>query len=373
MKLLAGIALATVGIAAAFGAIVVYPSLAPSIASTEPTSPVEDVRLAPPSVVTVEARRIGAAERAFTGSVSARVQSNLGFRVPGKIVERLVDAGENVRAGQPLMRIDERDLGLALTAKVKAADAARAVAVQARADEERYAKLLKLGQSPRQRYEQAKAALDSAEATLEAAEAEADVARNEAGYALLRADSDGLVVETLGEPGQVVAAGQTVIRLAHKGNREATVSLPETVRPALGSAAEASVYGLGNARWNAALRQLSDAADPQTRTYEARFVLDGDASDAPIGSTVTVYLKDPVAASSAEVPIGAILDENGTTGVWVIDRASKTVTLKPVTILDLGEETATVSGLEPGTLVAALGAHLLHEGVKIRPIEAKGF
>lgn len=367
VRLAAYLALA---LAAGGGAFAAYASV--SSKEPEPVAPA-DARLAPPLVSTVEAQRIGAAERAFTGSVSARVQSNLGFRVPGKIVERFVDDGDEVKAGQPLMRIDDRDLRLALTARTKAADAARAVAVQARADEKRYATLLKLGQSPRQRYEQALAALDSAEGQLSAAEAEADVARNEAGYAVLVADADGSIVDTLGEPGQVVAAGQVVARLAHSGQREATVSLPETVRPAIGSTAEASVYGLGDRRWTATLRQLSNAADAQTRTYEARYVLDGDAATAPIGSTVTVWIKDPAAATSAEVPIGAILDEGGTTGVWVIDRAAATVSLRKVTLLSLGEETAVISGVEPGTPVAALGAHLLHEGAAVRILAAKGF
>jgi len=370
MRLASLIALGFAALAAVV-AIVVYPSLAANEHSAKPAS--IDARTEPPMVATVEARRIGASRRAFTGSVSARIQSNLGFRVPGKIVERFVDAGDEVKTGQPLMRIDERDLRLALTARSKAADAARAMAVQARADEKRYATLLKLGQATRQRYEQAKAALDSAEGQLSAAEAEADVARNEAGYALLVADADGSVVETLGEPGQVVSAGQVVVRLAHDGQREATVSLPETIRPAIGSEAEAGVYGLGDRRWTATLRQLSSAADTQTRTYEARFVLGGEAADAPIGSTVTVWIADPVAANSAEVPIGAILDENGTTGVWFVDRATSRVSLRPVTILELGEETATVSGVEPGTSVAALGAHLLHEGATVRPLAAKGF
>ncbi|MBB3934122.1 efflux RND transporter periplasmic adaptor subunit [Aureimonas phyllosphaerae] len=371
MRLVSFIVLGSAALAAAGAAVTVYPSLASTEEATKPA--VVDARSEPPMVATVDAKRIGASERAFTGSVSARIQSNLGFRVPGKIVERLVDAGEEVKAGQPLMRVDDRDLRLALTAKLKAVDAARALAVQARADEARYASLLRLGQAPRQRYEQAKATLDTAEGQLSAAEAEADVARNEADYAVLVADADGSVVETLGEPGQVVSAGQAVVRLAHDGQREATVSLPETVRPGIGAAAEASIYGLGDRRWPAVLRQLSSAADVQTRTYEARFVLGGDAAAAPIGSTVTVWIKDPVAARSAEVPIGAILDENGTTGVWVVDRASSKVNLRPVTILELGEETATVSGLEPGTPVAALGAHLLHEGAAIRLLAAKGF
>ena len=120
----------------------------------------------------------------------------------------------------------------------------------------------------RQRYDQAKAAFDSATAQLAAAEAQADVARNEAGYSLLLADADGTVVETLAEPGQVVAAGQTVVKLAHAGPREATVNLPETVRPAIGSSAEARVYGGASAPTPARLRQLSDAAEWSSAAFD---------------------------------------------------------------------------------------------------------
>jgi RND family efflux transporter MFP subunit len=225
------------------------------------------------------------------------VQNNLGFRVPGKIVERLVDAGQEVKAGQPLLRIDDTDLRLALTAKRNAVAAARATVVQLDADERRYASLLDDGWVPRQRYEQAKAALDTAEAQLAAAEAEARVAENEATYSVLVADADGTVIETLGEPGQVVSAGQTVVRLAQAGPREAVVALPETIRPTIGSVAEASVYGGNGRRYTAHLRQLSDSADAQTRTYEARYVLDGEAAAAPLGATVTILL-----ASQASQP-----------------------------------------------------------------------
>lgn len=331
----------------------------------------DDPRSAPPAIAIAEARTLGLVERAFTGSISARVQSNLGFRVPGKIVERLVDVGERVAAGQPLMRIDENDLSLTLTARQNAVAAARAVAVQARADDRRYADLVAKGWATKQRHEQAKAVLDSAEAQLAAAEAEARVAANEAGYSTLQADADGIVVETLGEPGQVVTAGQVVARLAHAGPREAIVALPEAVRPALGSQAEASVYGPDQRRWPARLRQLSDSADPQTRTYEARYVLDGDAASAPLGATVTLWIADADAAAAVEVPIGAVLDDGRKTGVWVIDQATSTVRFRPVAIRRLGGETAIVSGLEPGTRIAALGAHLLHDGETVRVLVAK--
>src|SRR5207237_2861514 len=235
-----------------------------------------------PSVTIAVPKPAAASERALTGIVSARVLSNLGSRVPGKVIERLVDAGQDVRAGQPLMRLDPKDLDLALTAKENAVAAARALAAQARTDEARYRQLTADGWVSRQRYDQAKAAADSAGAQLTAAEAQADVARNEAGYSRLLADADGTVVATLAEPGQVVAAGQTVVKLAHAGPREAVVNLPETVRPAIGSPAQARVYGRGSTPSPAHLRQLSDAADPSTRTYDARYVLDGDASRAPL-------------------------------------------------------------------------------------------
>ncbi|KGM33443.1 efflux RND transporter periplasmic adaptor subunit [Inquilinus limosus] len=331
----------------------------------------DDPRSASPVVAIAEVRTVGHAERGYTGSIAARVQSNLGFRVPGKIVERLVDVGERVAAGQPLMRVDETDLRLALTARQNAAVAARAVAVQARADNTRYADLLAKGWATKQRYEQARAALDSAEAQLAAAEAEARVAANEADYSTLTADADGVVVETLGEPGQVVAAGQVVVQLAHAGPREAIVTLPESVRPVLGSQAEATVYGLDQRRWPARLRQLSDSADPQTRTYEARYVLDGDAASAPLGATVTLWVADADAADLVEIPIGAVLNDGGRTGVWAVDQATSTVGFRVVTIRRLGGETAIVSGLEPGERIAALGAHLLHDGETVRMSVAK--
>ena len=106
------------------------------------------------------------------------------------------------------------------------------------------------------------------------------------------------MVETLGEPGQVVAAGQTVVRLAQAGPREAAVALPETIRPAIGSEAEATVYGGDERRFPARLRQLSDSADAQTRTYEARYVLEGEAAAAPLGATVTIRLASQATAGS---------------------------------------------------------------------------
>jgi len=335
-------------------------------ALTDPRQEAPIVRLAVAAPVT-------GSERAFTGIVGARVESNLGFRVPGKIVERLVDVGQQVKAGQPLMRIDETDLRLALTAKRNAVTAARAVLTQASADERRYAVLVKdgLATTP-QRYEQAKAALDTATAQLAAAEAEANVSENEAAYSVLVADADGTVIETLAEPGQVVSAGQAVVRLAHAGPREAVVALPETIRPAIGSVVEASVYGSDGRRYTAHLRQLSDSADAQTRTYEARYVLDGEAAATPLGATVTIRLVNQASQPEVEVPLGAVLDNGQSTGVWVLDGATSTVKFQPVKLVRVTSETAVISGLRSGAPVVSLGAHLLQEGARVRTASGSG-
>ncbi|TCP99808.1 RND family efflux transporter MFP subunit [Rhizobium sp. PP-F2F-G36] len=334
-----------------------------------------DPRTASPLVRVAEATVTGAAERSFTGTVASRVQSNLGFRVPGKVVERMVDVGQQVKQGQPLMRIDETDLQLALTAKRNTVTAARAVLIQAQADEKRYAALVKNGLAATpQRYEQAKAVLDTAVAQLAAAEADAKVAENGTLYTLLVADADGTIVQTLGDPGQVVAAGQTVVQLAQSGPREAVVWLPETLRPAPGSQAQASVYGGGGLSGKARLRQISDSADPQTRTYEARYILEGEAASAPLGSTVTIKILDADRQAEVAVPVGAILDDGNRTGVWVVDGTTSTVKFTPIKVHQLGEETAFVTGIGSGEEVVALGAHLLNDGATVRiapSLEAK--
>jgi len=240
------------------------------------------------------------------------------------------------------------------------------------ADERRNAKLLKDGWVSHQRYENTKAASDTAKAQLAAAEADARVAENEATYSVLVADVDGTVIETLGEPGQVVAAGQTVVRIAQVGPREAVVALPETIRPAIGSVADASVYGSEGRHFAAHLRQLSNSADPQTRTYEARYVLDGEAAAAPLGATVTIRIASQASQPEVQLPLGAVLDNGDKTGVWVVDSATSTVKFQPVKLVRVTSETAVISGLNSGDSVVSLGAHLLQEGTRVRTASESG-
>ncbi|WP_404993835.1 efflux RND transporter periplasmic adaptor subunit [Cupriavidus pauculus] len=334
-----------------------------------------DPRTVAPLVRAAMVQPVGSVSRAFTGVVAARVQSDIGFRVSGKVLERLVDAGQTVKRGQPLMRIDPVDLKLAAHAQQEAVSAARARAEQTAEDEARYRDLRGTGAISASAYDQAKAAADAARAQLSAAEAQADVARNASRYAELVADGDGVVVETLAEPGQVVNAGQAVVRLAHAGRREAVVQLPETLRPAIGSVAMATLFGGNNAGVPARLRQLSDAADRLTRTFEARYVLEGELANAPLGATVTIQVPDPLATAQADlqVPLGAVFDAGKGPGVWVIQGDPAKVSWRSVTIVHLGDEAARVAGqVNQGDRIVALGAQLLREGQQVRVIGQAG-
>jgi RND family efflux transporter MFP subunit len=350
---------------------VIGPLLFVLVACNDATSSSTDPRLQPP-LVRIETVEISVqSERSFTGIVAAHVQSDLGFRVPGKVLGRLVDAGQTVKRGQALMRIDPTDLRLAMRAHEEAVAAAKARARQAADDEARYRNLVAMGFVSASAYDKVKAAAEAAGAELNAAEARADVARNETSYAVLLADADGVVVETLAEPGQVVGAGQVVVRVAHAGRREAVIELPETLRPVIGSTGRATLYGSG-LTGPAKLRQLSDAANRQTRTFEARYVLEGRLADAPLGSTISIQISNGRSAPALQVPIGAIFDPGKGPGVWLAQGETPRVTWRAVQIAGLSGEAASVIGnLEAGDRVVALGAHLLHEGEHVRLMESE--
>ncbi len=331
-----------------------------------------DARQLPPLVLIARAAEAEQPVRSFTGVVTARVQSDLGFRVGGKVVARRVDRGEAVRRGQVLMRIDVADLELASRARLEAVKAAQARATQTASDERRYRGLVEHGALSALAYEQSKAAAAAAAAELRAAKAQAEVSRNEASYAVLTADADGVVVDILAEPGQVVAAGQVVVKLAHAGPREARVDLPETLRPALGSSATAQIYGAQGGRGPASLRELSQSADPVSRTFEARYTLDGGAADAPLGATVTLQIPAGQGVATLEIPLSALADTGNGTGVWIIQDADikaqeATTVWRPVVVVGIGQETATLSsGLASGERFVAMGAHMLHAGTRVR-------
>ncbi len=328
-----------------------------------------DPRTEVPQVRVATVQGASAASRSFTGIIAARVQSDLGFRLSGKVLERLVDAGQSVKHGQVLMRIDPVDLKLMALAQQETVSAARARARQTADDEARYRELRVTGVISALAYDQVKATADAAKAHLNAAEAQAAVARNTSRYAELIADGDGVVMETAAEPGQVVNPGQIVVRLAHAGRREALIQLPETQRPVVGEIGQATLFGKEGISVPAKLRQLSNSADRLTRTFEARYVLEGELANAPLGVTVTIQIPDGTASiqGGLKLPIGALFDAGKGPGVWVVQGEPAKVFWHPVAVQRVDDGSAYVTGqVKQGERIVALGAHLLHEGEQVR-------
>lgn len=302
--------------------------------------------------------------QSFTGIVRARSESQLAFRVPGRVTARLVEPGQIVRRGQLLARLDPSDLALAASAARSGVAAARAEAGRSASELRRLEPLARKGFVSKRALDQARADAGEASARLLQSQAEAEMAGNQSGYANLLADSDGVVMSVSAEPGQIVAAGEPVIRLARQGVRDAVVQIPETARRFAGTAATASPYE-GGMSMPASLYSLAAAADPATRTYEARYALPGASQMVALGSTITVQLTGRNAPLL--VPLGALYDRGRGPGVWVVTGAPPVVRFRPVRVSALREEVAEISaGLRGGERVVALGAHLLKEGQKVR-------
>ncbi|MEH6566601.1 MAG: efflux RND transporter periplasmic adaptor subunit [Halopseudomonas sp.] len=302
----------------------------------------------------------------FTGVVAARTESELGFRVAGKVIERRVDPGQRVSKGDVLLVLDVDDFELALRAANNRVRSAQASLQQARDDEKRYRELAAKGAVSRRAFDEVVTGLRVAEANMASARADAAQVENQRGYSTLAADADGVITDVLVDRGQVVAAGQLVTRLAHSGAREAVISIPETQRHLADHPAAAQLFGDPETVVPAKLRELSASADPVTRTYRARYVLADTDAPLAIGSTISIHLDDSEASALTRVPLGALYDGGAGTGVWLIDEQSQ-VRFTPVEVVSLGQEYALLAkGLRQGQRIVALGAHLLHEGDAVR-------
>jgi RND family efflux transporter MFP subunit len=305
---------------------------------------------------------------AYSGTIHSRVEQDLSFRVGGRILERKVNVGDRVTAGQLLMRLDPADYDAAMGGATAAVSAAQAQATRANASYERLSALAASGSTAPDAIEQARAAKDSADANLKAAQAQLVTVRNQRAYTELRADGAGIVTAIPAEAGQVAGIGQPVIRVAMAGPPEAVVGLPDAGH-APGEAATVTVFGSQASTHSAHLRQISAAADPSTRLFEARYVLDATLADAPLGSTVTVAPSMARASSPGlDVPLSALVDKGEGTRVWTVDAGGR-VRSKPVKVLRLNEETASIAGgLSQGDVIVAAGAQLLHEGEVVTPV-----
>ena len=307
--------------------------------------------------------------RAFTGSIHARYESDLGFRVGGQITARLINDGEHVRRGQALFRLDASDYQLA--ARAAGADVAAAEARHrfAEAERTRLSALLDGGAVSRSDVERASAEAEASAEVLRSARAAAQVASNQNRYATLVADADGVVTMLRADAGQVVSAGQPIVRIARDGPREVEVALPEGLgRLAVGQTAQVHFLTAGDGAVSARLRELSGAADPVTRTFSARFALEQGASP-PLGSTASVLIPSTETDGDAgiSVPLSALNDRGQGPGLWVVNPRSSQVSWRLVRVSSYGDDEARIAqGLAPGEVVVTLGVHLLTHGQSVR-------
>jgi RND family efflux transporter MFP subunit len=310
--------------------------------------------------------------REFVGVVRARHETDLGFRVAGKIVSRRINVGDRIRAGDIVAQVDPENFRLQVESSQAELAAATSSLSQSEADLERYATLKTRGFASIAEYERKKAARDEADGRVSRARRALDIARNQLAYTDLKADHDGVITAAMVEPGQVVAIGQPVARLAHRGEKEAVIALPETwLGEARRSRAAVSLWSDPGRRFTAQLRELSPQADPATRTYAARFTI-ADADDTvALGMTATVTLTRSSEADVARLPLSAVLNRGHGPAVYVVEDGGA-LALKPVTLASFNEDTAFVTaGLSDGDRVVTLGVQKLEAGLKVRAIEVR--
>ena len=347
-------------------------SLLPLLSACQDQAQSADAKPERPVQVQRVAFQAGEASREFVGVVRARYETDLGFRVAGKIVERMVNVGDRVRAGDVIARLDAEDFRLQVESARAELSAALSSVAQTGADEQRYAQLRERGYASVADYDRKKAAKDEAAGRLERAQRSLDLARNQLAYAELKADADGVITATVAEPGQVVAIGQAVARLAHRGEKEALVALPETwLDEARKSSATVRLWSDSKRKFTARLRELSPSADPATRTYAARFSIEDPNDVAALGMTAIVTLSHATDAEMAKLPLSAVINRGTGPSVYVVDTTGALV-LQPVTLASFTEDAALVTGgVQNGDKVVTLGVQQLIAGQRVRTIETR--
>jgi len=338
--------------------------LATLSACSREEAPPEPVRAV--KVITVEAQGLQT-DAVYAGEVRARVESRLGFRVGGKLTHRAVDAGQRVSAAQLLAAIDAQDYQLSAQAAQAQQVAAQTQRDVALADYKRYESLRAQGFISGAELERREASLKAAEATLVQARSQSQVQANQVGYARLQATTAGVVTALEAEVGQVLAAGQPVLRLAHDGPRDAVFNVPEQAVQAfrVGMPMLAQLTG-STELLKGRVREVGASADPVTRTFAVKLALDA-SERLPLGATVNVLAPQRAATVQAmTLPTTALRQEGEGTAVWVLDEASMTVQPQKVTLGPVqAQQVVIASGLKPGQKVVVAGVHVLSPGQKV--------
>ncbi|NRF68634.1 efflux RND transporter periplasmic adaptor subunit [Aquincola sp. S2] len=336
-----------------------------------PEEPVRAVR-----TMTVQTAPV-AGSHEYAAEIRARTESRLAFRVNGKLVKRLVNAGDSVKAGQPLAQIDAQDLRLSQDAAQASLAAARANLEWSEVEFKRYKELREQGFISGAELDRREASLKAARAQADQVRAQAGVQTNQAGYALLSADTAGVITGVDAEPGAVVSAGTPVLRLAHDGPRDVVFSVPEdrvaSVRALLGKrdALKVRLWGQEGAL-GATVREMAAAADPTTRTFLVKADV-GAAAAVRLGQTANVTIESPAVDGLIRLPLAAVFEQQGKSTVWTLDRESMTVRARPVQVAGADGNLVVIGGgLQAGERVITAGVHALMPGQRVRLYDEPG-
>ncbi len=320
------------------------------------------LRAAEPRPVRVQTVEMTSSEVSLTysGTVQARVLADLGFRVAGKVVDRPVNIGDFVHAGQVIAKLDPTDLSLNHEADEQAVAAARASAVNTRAEFERYGKMgPKSAAFLPSEFDKRQAAMLSAEAKLAQAERQLALASDQLSYTTLRADADGLITALPAQVGQVMTAGQTVASIAYAAETEVLVDVPENRLADVRAAKDITVSLWSNPGelLHGRLREIGALADPASRTFAVRITLLDRPRNLALGMTAAVRFTHPAGSPVALLPATAIADQDGHPAVWVLDPRRQRAALRPVQVgaYHADGTVAIASGLAAGDEVVTAG------------------
>ena len=337
-------------------------------ACSKPAPPEAPIRAVKVLTVGIDNMHSGAE---FAGEVRARVESRLGFRVAGKMVRRQAELGQRVKAGDVLAQLDPQDYQLAAQAGQAQVVAALTNRDLAAADFKRFKELRDQNFISGAELERRDAALKAAQAQLDQAQAQSRGQGNQAAYTTLVADTSGVITSVEAEPGQVVAAGTPVLRIAQDGPRDVVFAVPEDKVAMIkaGSSAEVRAWA-GKTAFKGLVREVAASADPITRTFTVKVGLEAlDAKEAlALGTTVSVIPQafDRSNVQVIKLPTSALRQDGKTSAVWVLDTNTMTVKLQPVQIATAdGNEVVIASGLQPGMQVVSAGVHVLAPGEKV--------
>ncbi|MBK8285451.1 MAG: efflux RND transporter periplasmic adaptor subunit [Ahniella sp.] len=308
----------------------------------------------------------------YSGDVRARYQSSLGFRVAGKIRDRLVDNGAVVKAGQVLAELEPQDIDLQRTASEAAVASAEADLALANSELERHRQLLEKNYISQALFDARSNQQKAASARFEQAKAQLNVARNQSSYTTLSADADGVITQWFAEVGQVVAAGQPIVGLARSGEMETQIDVPESRVGEFGKGRPVIVqlWAERGSRYAGKVREVSPSADQATRTYSVRVAFDEADQAVKLGMSTRVFFTDSAAPSAVLIPLSALHEKDRKPAVWVLDPAKNAVQLREVQVGQYREDGVTIiAGLTTEDRVVTAGVHKLRPGQVIKPVD----